>query len=226
MLIDRLAIQGLHDIASARNGYNLLMPRAALFALLVASMLDSSLQAQRASSSFRGSVVRSSSRSGLVRRPRLTDSFFPARVPLRYNGLGYIAPYDELFAEEQPDGEAVSNGEVSHGNEPAVIILPPQLWPSRIPEPRVLQPKVIEIPRDANSIAKLLPPAIFVLSNGERLEARRFVLTANSLSVSMDRRQRTIPLAMLDLNATMSANHERGIDLRIPADRTEISLSF
>jgi hypothetical protein len=59
-----------------------------------------------------------------------------------------------------------------------------------------------------------------------RLETRRFVLTASNLSFSIDRRQHTIPLDMLDLKATTTANHDRGIDLRIPADRTEISLSF
>jgi hypothetical protein len=31
---------------------------------------------------------------------------------------------------------------------------------------------------------------------------------------------------MLDIEATVSANHQRGIELRIPADRNEISLSF
>ncbi len=35
-----------------------------------------------------------------------------------------------------------------------------------------------------------------------------------------------IGLDRLDLDATIAANHERGIDLRIPADRNEISLSF
>jgi hypothetical protein len=64
------------------------------------------------------------------------------------------------------------------------------------------------------------------LANGERLEARRFLLTASNLSVSVDRHERTIPLDMLDLEATIAANRERGIELRVPADRTEIFLSF
>jgi hypothetical protein len=87
--------------------------------------------------------------------------------------------------------------------------------------------QVIEIPVAANaSAAKMLPPTVFILANGERLEARRFLLTASNLSFSIDRQQRTIPLNRLDLDATIAANHERGIDLRIPADRNEISLSF
>jgi hypothetical protein len=55
---------------------------------------------------------------------------------------------------------------------------------------------------------------------------QRFILTASNLSFNLDRKQRVIPLAMLDLNATAAANSERGIDLRVPEDRNEISLSF
>lgn len=64
------------------------------------------------------------------------------------------------------------------------------------------------------------------MTNGERLETRRFLLTASNLSVSIDRRERTVPLEMVDLNATIAANRERGIDLRIPSYRNEISISF
>lgn len=86
----------------------------------------------------------------------------------------------------------------------------------------------IEIPSAANAAAprKPPPPAVFVLVNGDRLEVRRFLLSASLLSVSIDRQQRTVPLSMLDIGATLSANHDRGIDLRIPDDRNEISLSF
>ena len=85
----------------------------------------------------------------------------------------------------------------------------------------------IEIPSAANAPApRMPPPAVFILVNGNRLEARRFLLSASLLSVSIDRQLRTVPLSMLDIGATVSANHERGIDLRIPDDRNEISLSF
>jgi len=69
-------------------------------------------------------------------------------------------------------------------------------------------------------------PAIFILANGEQMETRRFLLTASVLTLSVDRRQRDVPFEMLDINATISANRERGIDLRIPADHNEISLGF
>ena len=114
-----------------------------------------------------------------------------------------------------PAAEAVTNGPA-----PPVVI-------SRTPQPPVPKAQVIEIPGVANSApAKMLPPTLFILANGERLETRRYVLTASHLSVNIERRQRTLPLDMLDINATITANRERGIDLQIPTDRTEISLSF
>jgi hypothetical protein len=87
--------------------------------------------------------------------------------------------------------------------------------------------QVIEIPAaNPSAPAKTGPPAVFLLTNGERVESSRFLITATHLSVSIDRHQRTIPLDLLDLDATIATNRERGIDLRIPSDRNEISLSF
>jgi hypothetical protein len=87
--------------------------------------------------------------------------------------------------------------------------------------------QIIDIPGAANlEVAKTLPPTIFILINGERLESRRFLLTASDLSLNVNRCYRSIPLQMLNLDATIAANRERGIDLRVPTDRNEISLSF
>jgi hypothetical protein len=87
--------------------------------------------------------------------------------------------------------------------------------------------QIIEVPGTANAAASQpLPPAMFILRNGERLEARRYLLTYDHLRFTVDRQQRTIPLAMLDIDATVAANRERGINVRIPADRSEISVGF
>jgi hypothetical protein len=195
------------------------MQRAALFTLLVASVLGGSLQAQRAAATFHGNAARSPGRSGFVGQRGSSSRFLPSRSHFHHNRVGnvfdpYFVPYDEPFGYEQPE-TAVTNGPV-----PAVVIPP-------TPEAPIPKAQVIEIPVAANSAAaKMLPPTIFIMANGERLETRRFLLTASNLSYSIDRQQRTIPLDRLDLDATIAANHERGIDLRIPADRNEISLSF
>ncbi len=101
----------------------------------------------------------------------------------------------------------------------------------RVREQRPVRPlpqaQVIEVPHVASSaVPKALPPSVFILTSGERLESERFVLTANSLSINVQRTLRTIPLDMLNIDATLAANRDRGIDLRIPNDRNEISLRF
>jgi len=196
------------------------MRRAALCALLVASVLGGSLYAQRAAATFHGNAARSSGRSGFAGRRGSSNRFFPGRSRFRRDGTGgvfapYFLPYDEPFYNEQPETEAVTNG-------PAATVVIPQTPAAPVPKAQV-----IEIPVVANSTGvKMLPPTIFILANGERLETRRFLLTASNLSFNIGRQQRTIPLDRLDLDATVAANQERGIDLRIPADRNEISLSF
>jgi hypothetical protein len=202
------------------------MPRAALFTLLVASVLNGFLQAQRATATFHGNAAGQTVRSGFAGQRGFPNRFFRGRgfVPSgfhRHDGFGsiFLVPYSDWYdgpvGYEQPDAEAMRNGPV-----PPVEIL-------RTPEPPIPKAQVIEIPGVADSTAaKVLPPTIFVLANGERLETRRYVLTASNLSVRIDRQQRTVPLDMLDVNATIAANHENGIDLRIPADRNEISLGF
>ena len=89
-----------------------------------------------------------------------------------------------------------------------------------------IEPKVIEVRGAANAAAKPLPPVIFILTSGERLESGRFLLRVHDLSVTVKRQQRNIPLEQLDIDATLAANRERGIDLEIPTDPNEISLRF
>jgi hypothetical protein len=185
------------------------MPRAALLALLVAFILDGSLPAQRMAPTMHGSSAARSpvGRRGLRSHPR-HDNVGSVFLP-------YFFPYDDSFGYEQPPVEVVTNAPA-----PPVVI-------SQTPEPPVPKAQVIEIPGAANPTpARMLPLTVFILANGERLETRRYVLTASHLSVNIERRQRTVPLDMLDIDATIAANRERGIDLQIPTDRTEISLSF
>ena len=87
--------------------------------------------------------------------------------------------------------------------------------------------KLIEVPRGLSAPpAKSLPPAVFVLKNGEKLEAHHYTIMAGSLRIAAQGNQRTIPFSALDLKATLAANHERGIDLKIPTNQSQISLGF
>ena len=210
--------------------YNLNMVRAALFALLIAS-LPVYLQAQRASgtSSAHGGAGPIHSNTSGHNPPGGSNSrtVIPgrARVHVHHqrNGFGvgafpYFLPDYESGWPEQGEAQEVTN------ESPVVRVR--QENPPREPE-RPLPAQVIEIPNVSKPAdVKPMPATIFVLTNGEKVEAQRYLLTASSLSITMQRNQRTIPVQMLDLDATEAANRDRGIDLRIPNDRNEISLRF
>ena len=85
---------------------------------------------------------------------------------------------------------------------------------------------MIEVPLGPTTAPLPQQVAVFVLKDGTRIEPQRYLVTADHAYLTTDRRQRTIPLSQLDIAATVSANRARGIDLRIPLDRNEISLSF
>jgi thiol-disulfide isomerase/thioredoxin len=73
--------------------------------------------------------------------------------------------------------------------------------------------------------AKMAPnvATVFVLSDGERVETHDYILTAQSLRLTADGLQRSIPMSAVDMKASIAANHERGIDLKMPS-RHEVFL--
>jgi hypothetical protein len=226
----------MHDklLGEIENEYNPRMPRAALFALLVAWVLSGALEAQRAGMAFHASAAGPHVRSGFAgqhgsqNRAAARRGFLPSGIRRPNNFGSYFLPYGDSFGNDLPDNDLPGYdlpGEESDAEAATNSPVPPLM----IPRTRERLPKsqFIEIPSVANAATpKMPPPAVFILASGERLETRRFVLSASVLSVSIDRQQRNVPLAMLDIRATLSANHERGIDLHIPDDRNEICLSF
>jgi hypothetical protein len=232
------------------------MLRAAVLTLLVASILTGPLEAQRAGGGFRGRASGPAVRSGLVGQhsfskgffplPGSANGFFPAGTffpnrfrfrrgafggfPAPYFFPGYVPffpDYGPFSPEYGPFWYVQPYADGATEAPPVMLIERPDVEQSPRLATAAVKAQIIEVPGAANSNAsKTLLPTIFILANGERLESRRFVLTASNLSISIDRHERTIPLDMLDLRATVAANRKRGIDLRIPADRSEISLSF
>jgi hypothetical protein len=67
---------------------------------------------------------------------------------------------------------------------------------------------------------------VFVLKAGEKIEVRRYTILGGFLRFTVDGKQRTIPLADLDLKASTAANQARGINLRIPDNPNEIVMGF
>lgn len=73
--------------------------------------------------------------------------------------------------------------------------------------------------------AKVAPKVatVFVLSDGQRVETHDYILTAESVRLTTDGLQRSIPMSALDMKATIAANRERGIELKMPS-RHEVFL--
>ncbi len=190
--------------------------RAVLLILLITFVLSAgTLQAQRAGGAGRGGAG-SAGHSGFHQRHSGSHNF-------RNNG--YIYPFwdDEPFWYDESTWYDRSPQEELIVPPPAMM--PPGAFRSARQQLPPADPKVIELPGSTNSGVSAAP-ALFILANGERIETRRYLLTHDSLYLTVARQQRTVPLSLLDINATIAADHERGIDLRIPADRGEISLSF
>ncbi|HET9407512.1 MAG TPA: hypothetical protein VFO39_09765 [Candidatus Sulfotelmatobacter sp.] len=203
------------------------MLREALLAALFVPIVTVVLPAQRmgaASGAHAAGAAHASSMGqhaqggrSIVSRGTSNSAFANGRRHRRPQG-GVVWPYYDPFWSDYDNGEAASEPPAQE---------PPRQVQERAPERPLPKSQIIEIPGAATaSAAKALPPTIFVLTNGERVETQHFLLTAHELSLSVDRNQRTIPLQMLDVNATLAANRDRGIDLRIPSDRNEISLRF
>ena len=83
-----------------------------------------------------------------------------------------------------------------------------------------------ELPGKKQAPAPPPPPAIFILANGDKVETARYMVTVDSVRVEQAGMQRRIPLSELNLNATIAANHSRGLDIKFPTDRTQIMLGF
>jgi hypothetical protein len=195
------------------------MVRAAFVALLLAFLLTPSLEAQRASAGFRGfsKVPGPSTHAG---QRGLSNGRVAVHFHHRDRPSVFLSPY---FLPDDETYWSVEPGPQPAGAEPTAQAF----YASPERERPLAVAQIIEIPGAGNQKQMNLPlPAVFVLANGEQLETQRFVLTVSSLSVNIDRCERVIPWEAIDLGATTAANRERGINLRIPADRNEILLSF
>ena len=113
---------------------------------------------------------------------------------------------------------------------PSVILV--QAPQQQQPSAAVQSPKLIEVPSATDThnksapYAAPAPPAIFVLTNGERLQATEYTLTYESLQLRQGRQVRVIPLTALNLDATVAANREQGLDLQVPENRQQMTLAF
>ena len=84
----------------------------------------------------------------------------------------------------------------------------------------------VKTPNTATPLAKPTPPAVFVLSDGKRIESSHYMLTDNNLVLQEGTAQRSIPLSAINAKETEAENQKRGVNLKIPTSGSQITLSF
>lgn len=93
--------------------------------------------------------------------------------------------------------------------------------------------KVTEVAAQAKNAPEKSEPApkpasmaIFILTDGTRIESGNYIVTAESLQVEDKGTWRTVPLSGLNAKETIAGNKARGIDMMIPSSPNQITLSF
>jgi len=210
------------------------MKRLVLSALLAIAIVSTApLQAQKGGGGFHGGGpgIAGGHGPGVGGRPGFPNGSVPHDPRyhrFRNYGWGFASWYYPYWDE----GESLDYAEAMNVPSPPVTAPPVIVVENRDyrpPAPAPESPKLIEVPQTKEKTAvapRPEPPTLFVFANGERLEARRYMLTADSLRVEIGRQQRRVPLGEIDVDATIAANRERGIDLKIPTGRNEIFLGF
>jgi hypothetical protein len=89
------------------------------------------------------------------------------------------------------------------------------------------EPRIINVSFAENAPKQIVPAAVFVLKDGKRIEAARYVLTSDKLWVQrMGEPRQTIPVSELNVEATTNANQQRGLVFRFPTGPGEIFMGF
>ena len=218
-------------ITFAISRYNIFMLRGGLLTVLIASVLTGIVQPPQAVATSTGLTIGLlvntnlvGQHSGPTSQRGIPSRIFFSRFHIRPHGSllpYYVAHYQPSWYQQSESAETPTSA------VGGMAIQQHEDVPAATREKPLPKSQVIDIPSTTISrAAKSVAPTIFILINGERLESRRFLLSARNLSITVDGQHRTIPLEMVDLDATKAANRQRGIDLRIPADHNEIVLSF
>jgi thioredoxin-related protein len=88
-------------------------------------------------------------------------------------------------------------------------------------------PKLIEIPGGGpTSTPQPKAPAVFLFTNGDRIEAEDYMVTKDDLFITTNGQKHSYPVRSLDKPGTRAANIERGIVVTFPTTISEFNLNF
>ncbi len=92
---------------------------------------------------------------------------------------------------------------------------------------KVAGPMLIEIPGGGpSSTPQPRIAAVFLFTNGDRIESEDYMVTKDDLFIVMNGEKRRYPVRSVDQPATKAANIERGIVIVFPRSNSEFNLNF
>jgi hypothetical protein len=198
----------------------MMVMRSRLIALAAALVLVLPAAAQMRSSIGPGAIGRPLPPGG-ISGPRFGNHVH------RGNRFGGTIIYPGFYDGFYDDGYS----RVVEQPAPVVVVRDEQpSAPAPVPQLPPADPKVIDVPQ---SLVRTVPAAnvpstaIFIFADGKRLEAQNYTVTDKLVTIKEAHRPAVqFPLDQLNLDATLSENHARGLDLQLPEGRSEILISF
>ncbi len=158
---------------------------------------------------------------GGISGPRIGNHFH------RGNRFGGTVVYPGFYGGYYDGGYS----QVVEQPAPVIVVRDEQLpAPAPVPQLPAADPKLIDIPQTlirTASAANVPSTAIFIFADGRRLEAQNYTVTDRLVTIKEAHRPAVqFPLDQLNLDATLSENHARGLNLQFPEGRSEILISF
>lgn len=151
-------------------------------------------------------------------RPLGRRSFFGTRFGRARGFLGAYAPFAGYPDVIEPYGD----------EGPQVIVIRDERESTPAPA-AVMQPKLIELPasQEGKPRPQATVPTVLVWRNGQRQEVKQYAVIGQFLyDYSKPPTPRRISLDDLDLDATLHANSERGVQFLVPTSPSEVTVRF
>jgi thiol-disulfide isomerase/thioredoxin len=98
----------------------------------------------------------------------------------------------------------------------------PRQNPTPVAGAKVIEAREMAAPTKTKAARK----TIFVFANGERLETAQYTMDGGLLHFVGNGEQRTVALSTLNIKATVAVNRQRGVEVKIPQSRSEMTLAF
>jgi hypothetical protein len=142
-------------------------------------------------------------------------------------GYSYPAPYYiplDGYGYDYMGGPDLYSGPPIGPNDPLLHIVaeqPPVRYPYSEPDPAHAPPVQTQPAPEQSSIPDAKPnePSVLVFRDGHKQEVSNYAIMGQTVYV-FDKRTQKIALADLDVPATVKANDDRGLEFKIPAQKS------